>query len=94
MIDAKQAVLIAKKQAASMLASGSTTLEEIEKDDYKGREVWSITLGLPWKASQLATIRKLPRESLFTGPLQYKRFLIDVETGDLVAIKLRELINA
>jgi hypothetical protein len=69
MIDVKQAVLIAKKQAAAMLASGNTTLEEIEKDEYKGRTVWSITLGLRWKASQLATIRRLPRESLFSWPL-------------------------
>jgi hypothetical protein len=28
--------------------------------------------------------------ALSADPLQYKRFLIDVETGELLAIKLRE----
>jgi hypothetical protein len=85
MIDAKQAVLIAKKAAGDLLSSGSASLEEIERDTYKEREVWSITLGLPRDVSQLAPVAQLSAD-----PLRYKRFLIDVETGELVAIKLRE----
>ena len=85
MIEVKQAVQIAKEKAVDMLGQASLNLEEIERDSYKGREVWSITLSLPRYVQ--------PKENVFTfsaDPLQYKRFLIDVETGELVAMKLRE----
>ena len=84
MIDAKKAVQIAMEQAANMLAAESS-LEEIERDTHKGREVWSITLSLPRKWSAGSAISELTRD-----PLQYKRFLIDVETGELVAMTIRE----
>jgi hypothetical protein len=85
MIDAKQAVQIAKQRAADVLGQGITTLEEIERETYKDREVWSITLSFPRDLDQLAPIARIA-----TDPIQYKRFLIDVETGDLVAMRLRE----
>ena len=82
MIEVKQAVQLAREKAAEMLGQQSATLEEIERDSYKGRDVWSITLGLP-PASPLARL---------ASPLHYKRFLIDAETGELVAMKLRETV--
>lgn len=85
MIDAKQAVQIAKQRAADMLGQGSATLEEIERETHKDREVWSITLSFPRDLDQLSPVARIGID-----PLQYKRFLIDVETGDLVAIRLRE----
>jgi hypothetical protein len=85
MIDAKQAVQIAKQRAADVLGQGSVTLEEIERETHKDREVWGITLSFPRDLSQLP-----PIAAIGADPLQYKRFLIDVETGDLVAIRLRE----
>jgi hypothetical protein len=86
MIEVKQAVQIAKERAADMLGQASLNLEEIERDSYKGRDVWSITLSLPqYVKPQLNVFTQLSAD-----PLQYKRFLIDVETGELVAIKLRE----
>jgi hypothetical protein len=88
MIDAKQAVEIAKEKAADMLNQTSTNLEEIERESYKDREVWSITLSLPRNLKQLA-----PFAALSADPLQYKRFLIDVDTGELVAMKLREVAS-
>ena len=88
MIDAKQAVQIAKAKAAEMLNQGSSNLEEIERDSYKDREVWSVTLSLPRDVTMLA-----PFAQLSADPLQYKRFLIDVETGELVAMKLREVAS-
>jgi hypothetical protein len=88
MIDAKNAAQIAKQQAAGMLDQGSTSLEEIEREVYKDREVWSITLGFPRDLNQVSAIARLGMD-----PLQYKRFLIDVETGELVAIKLREMAS-
>jgi hypothetical protein len=85
MIDAKRAVQIAKEKATEMLNQPLSSLEEIERETYKGREVWSITLGVspdPKGPGLLALIN-----------LQYKRFLIDVETGELVAMKLREVAS-
>ena len=85
MIDAKQAVRIAKEKAADMLNQPSV-LEEIERESYKDRDVWSITLSLPQDVGRLS-----PLGQLAASPVQYKRFLIDVETGELVAMKLREV---
>lgn len=83
MIDVKQAVQIAK--AAEILQKNASNLEEIERDNYKTHEVWSITLSIPKDMDRLPAIVRLSAD-----PLQYKRFLIDAETGELVAIKLRE----
>lgn len=88
MIDVKQAIQIAKAKAAEMLNEDSSNIEEIERDFYKGRDVWSITLSFPRRGSSMAPM---------TQPefwWQYKRFLIDVENGDLAAVKLRELASA
>ncbi|MGO9256163.1 MAG: hypothetical protein ACLQU1_07675 [Bryobacteraceae bacterium] len=88
MIDVKQAVRIAKEKAADMLDQASFNLEEIGRDSYKGRDVWSITLSLPRYVKLQPSLFSPVAEG---GPLQYRRFLIDVETGELVAMKLREV---
>lgn len=85
MIDVKQAVQIAKQKAFEMLDSASANLEEIERESYKDRDVWSVTLSLPRDLNQLAPLARLGAE-----PVQYKRFLVDADTGELVAMKLRE----
>jgi hypothetical protein len=88
MIDAKRGIEVAKEKAAEMLGQGSRTLEEIERESYKGRDVWSITLSFPRDLGQVAPFLKLTADAL-----QYKRFLIDVETGELLAMKLREVAS-
>ena len=88
MIDAKQAVRIAKERAVEMLDQGSCNLEEIERESYKDREVWSVTLSLPRHSNVLNPFAQLSADAL-----QYKRFLIDAETGELVAMKLREVAS-
>lgn len=88
LVDAKQAVQIAKEKAAEMLDQTSPNLEEIERETYKSEDVWIVTLSFPRDLSQIPTIARLG-----TDPLQYKRFLIDSATGELVAIKLRELAS-
>jgi serine/threonine-protein kinase RIO1 len=85
MIDVKEAVRIAKVKAAEMLDKDVSNLEEIERDSYKGHEVWDITLSVPRDMDQLSVMARLAAD-----PLQYKRFLIDTETGELLAMKLRE----
>jgi hypothetical protein len=90
-IDVKQAVQIAKEKAAELLGSGAPGLEEIERDSYKDREVWSVTLSFPKDAARLRGLDRIANLSgLSIDPFEYKRFLIDAETGDLTAIKLRE----
>lgn len=84
MIDAKQAVQIARQKAAEMLNEQPLRLEELERDSYKGHDVWSITLSF---AQGLQHPMQLFPES------HYKRFLIDVETGELVAMKIREVTS-
>lgn len=85
MIDVRQAVGVAKNRAADMLGQGTVKLEEIERETYRDREVWSITLSFPRDLDQLEPIARVGAD-----PFEYKRFLIDVQTGDLVAMKLRE----
>jgi hypothetical protein len=84
-IDVKAAVMSAKHHAIEMLGQSESSLEEIERETYRAREVWSITLSFPRDLNQVA-----PFARLAANPLKYKRFLIDVETGELVAMKLRE----
>ena len=88
MIDAKQAVQVAKEKAAEMLGPVIPGLEEIERESYKDRDVWSITLSFPRDLNPFPPIVRLG-----TDPLQYKRFLIDVETSELLAMKLREVAS-
>jgi hypothetical protein len=91
MIDVKQAVQIAKEKAVDMLGPARYNLEEIEREAYRSRDVWSITLSLPKDLAHLSTVAKL--YGLSDDPLQYKRFLIDAETGELLAMKLREVAS-
>ena len=88
MIEAPRAVQIAQQQAELMLGQRNTNLEEIERESYNGREVWDITLSFPRNLDLLAPMVRLAADTL-----QYKRFLIDIETGELVAIKIRELAS-
>lgn len=81
MIDVKEAVQIAK--AKEMLDQRALDLEEIERESYKDGEVWSITLSLP--RTHLNSLAQ------YAAPIQYKRFLIDADTGELVAMKLRDV---
>jgi hypothetical protein len=88
MIDVKEAVRLAKENAAEILGVGSASLEEFERDIYRDRDVWSITLSVPRDVRQLSPFAKLS-----AGVVQYKRFFLDVESGELVAMKVRELAS-
>jgi hypothetical protein len=88
MIDGKQAFQFAKQQATGMLGERFFRLEELERDTYKGREVWRVTLGYPQDKTLVDAVS--PMRALGFGPLEYKLFIIDAANGDLVAMKLRE----
>jgi hypothetical protein len=81
MIEVKEAVRIAKQKAAEMLDQEGS-FEEIERGDFKGRDAWSITLGFPPKFAPFSRVA-----------MEYKRFFIDAETGELMAMKLREFAS-
>jgi hypothetical protein len=86
MIDVKEAVRIAKEKAAEILGAESASLEEIDRGMYSGSDAWSITLGVPRDVSLLSPLAKMS-----VDPVQYKRFFIDVQSGELLAMKLHEL---
>ncbi|MBL0156762.1 MAG: hypothetical protein IPP47_06615 [Bryobacterales bacterium] len=86
MIDVKEAVLVARQKASEVLNQPNTNIEEIEKDEYKGRQVWSITLSYLRGSNQGAGLA-----GMMADPLKYKRFFVDAETGELYAIRVREI---
>ena len=85
MLDVKQAVQIAREKSAGILGVDGS-LEEIQRETYQGRDVWSITLGVLRNLEQLS-----PMSRLSANPVQYKVFLIDAETGEMLAMKLHAL---
>lgn len=85
MIDAKKAVASAMHNAAEILGQSKSSLEEIERETYKGREAWAITLGVPRNLDLLSAIAQIGAD-----PIQYKRFLIDAETGEMLGMIIRE----
>jgi len=78
MIDVKEAVRKAREYSRDVLGEDGT-VEEIERELYRERDVWRITLGF-------AVVYR------FAGPQkEYKSFFIDAETGETLAVKIREL---
>jgi hypothetical protein len=61
------------------------SLEEVEQDSYKGRQVWRITLGFPKRRPAAPELIRALGGSL---PLEYKTFLVDSATGEPIAMKL------
>lgn len=85
MVTLQEAFTQAQAYAREVLGEKEYTLEEVEKDAYKGRQVWRITLGFP---KRRATAPELMR-ALGTGlPLEYKTVLVDAATGEPIALKL------
>ena len=85
MVDVKQAIQIAQLKASEVLGVDGS-IEEIERETYHDRDAWSITLGVPRNVEQLSTLARIS-----ASPIQYKVFLIDVETGEMLAMKLHAL---
>jgi hypothetical protein len=88
MLEIKDAVRIAREHALEMLGYPNPSLEEIELGQHQDREVWMITLGFPRDLEQIAPLARIGAD-----PLQYKRFLIDAETGKMLAMRLREVAS-
>ena len=84
-ISTQEAFARAKQYAADLLGEKEYTLEEIEQDVYKSRRVWRITVGFPKRRVSAPELMRSLGASL---PLEYKTILVDVETGEPVAMKL------
>jgi hypothetical protein len=93
MIDVKQAVQAARDYARDVFGEVGATIEEIERESYKKREVWKITLGFPSKGYSAGrnALDLSSRFALSFPNKDYKSFLIDAQTGEPLAMKIREL---
>ena len=84
-ISTQDAFTRSKQYATELLGEREYTLEEVEQDVYKDRQVWRITLGFPKRRVSAPELIRSIEASL---PLEYKTILVDIETGDQVAMKL------
>lgn len=86
MIQLKDAIRIAKEQAAELLGEPPLNVAEFEREEYNGQTAWVITLAFSTPQSPLASAM-----SQFQKPaLEYRRFFVDENTGELLAMKIRE----
>jgi len=88
MIDMRQAVQIAKHKGAELLDTSNLSLEEVERSKFSRRDVWAITLGVPSDSvpGAISPFARVDRK--------YRRFFIDVDSGELLAVKMREATAA
>lgn len=84
-ISTQEAFDRAKQYATELLGDKEYTLEEVEQDVYKNRRVWRITVGFP---KRRVSAPELMRSIAASLPLEYKTILVDLETGEPVAMKL------
>ncbi|MEO8593626.1 MAG: hypothetical protein ABI759_09905 [Candidatus Solibacter sp.] len=85
MVTVQEAFARAQEYAREVLGDLPYTLEEVEQDSYKGREVWMITLGFPKRRPIAPELMRALGTSL---PLEYKTILVDGNTGQPIAMKL------
>lgn len=85
LITTQEAFANAKQHATELLSEKEYTLEELEQDVYKNRQVWRVTLGFPKRRVSAPELMRSLGASL---PLEYKVVLVDLNTGKPVAMKL------
>lgn len=92
MIDITEATRKAKEYAMQVLGVQTYSLEEIDSEEYKGREVWALTLGFPKRQPNGPESLAQSMASIF-GPqhLDYKTFMVDKANGEVIAMNVRAL---
>lgn len=85
MVTVQEAFTRAQEYAREVLGDLPYTLEEVEQDTYRDRQVWRITLGFP---KRRVTAPDMMRALGAALPLEYKTILVDVTTGQPIAMKL------
>jgi hypothetical protein len=86
MIEFKEAIVAAREYAKELFGDQPTRVEEIDAELHNSYAVWSITLGFYEYAA--GTRFTKPR------PEFYKRFLVRKDTGEVVAMMMREVSMA
>ena len=86
MVGIKDAVAAAVQFATSVLPPTRTAdirLEEVEAGDYKGQDVWLVTLSMEGQNAMQILTGRMGRD--------FKTFTVHKETGEVLAMKIREL---
>ncbi len=81
-IDLRKAITVSEASAADFLGWTTPVVEEIERDTYKNRDCWSITLSQNGSRDVLGVSVPVPK---------YKRFMVDSETGEVLGMLIRDL---
>jgi hypothetical protein len=93
MVDVREAVKRAVAFAEELLEpnrTGQLLIEEVELVTVRGKQVWKITLSVPWTLSDsLSDSRPSPHRKR-----DYKTFTVDRKSGEVVSMKIRELAHA
>jgi hypothetical protein len=96
MISVKEAIDKAGAFTANILGPERATglqLEEVELGSFKGKDAWQITLSMrrpnPFDVASNSAIATLSSY----GPRDYKIFMVDRETGDVLSMTIRELAS-
>jgi hypothetical protein len=96
MVSVKQAAESAAAFATSVLGAERTAglqLEEVEFGRHFDRDAWQITLSMlrpnPFRDASAPVL--MPS---LTSARDYKTLVVDRETGDVLAMKIRELAHA
>ncbi len=99
MVTVKQAAESAAAFATSTLGEGRTAgmqLEEAELGKFLDRDAWQITLSMLRPNSlgvNNALSNAISGTSMF-APRDYKTFLVDRETGEILSMRIRELAHS
>jgi hypothetical protein len=89
MVTLQDALTSAVKYAHEVLGNYDFTFEEVERDRYKDQDVWCITLGFPKRTLSPTEANRFP----ISWPREYKTFLINANSGEAMAMKIRELAS-
>ena len=97
MLDVKEATQVALSYFDDLYgenAFSNVLLEEVERDEEDGTPYWFITIGFTDENAKRKEQSGLDVLKPTGPPRRYRRFKIDVETGEVVSIKIRSVENA
>ncbi len=99
MFCAKEAIVKAIEFARSVLDSSRTSelrVEEVERTKVNGDDAWSITLSMlePQTPPIEGTLSEQLTRVFGKGPREYKTFTVDSQTGQVLSMKIRELVGS
>lgn len=94
MLDVKEATQVALSYFEDLYgedAFSNVLLEEVERDEEDGTPYWFITIGF---TNRRGIDSSSPLSPITSAPRRYKRFKINAETGEVVAMKIRSVETA